>query len=105
MIPTAVYTSPNDSTPVEFRPNGGSYTTEGETTKISDVVIRAGGEDRDRPSPASNTPLGELRAQLTNVQDQINVFLTERMAVAKEKDAAGDIERRLLDEGHDEDLD
>lgn len=104
LIPTATYMSPGVPTGRKFHPGEGPHTTDGKTTQISEVVSKAGGEDRDRPSPASNTPLGQLRARLTTVQDQLNVFLTERM---KDEKGAGDddIERRLLDEGVDEDSD
>ncbi|ABN65691.2 predicted protein [Scheffersomyces stipitis CBS 6054] len=106
LIPTAVYSAADLEQPHEFHPGDGDHTTDGQTTQISEVVIKAGGEDRDKPSEARDTPLGHLRAQLTTLQDQINVFLTERMKseksaiTGKEED---DIERRILDDGVDED--
>ncbi|QWW23693.1 hypothetical protein CA7LBN_002494 [Candidozyma auris] len=87
LVPAATYSSPSESKPT-----------------ISDVVISAGGEDRDKPTPASKTPLGSLRAQLTTIQDQLNVFLTEKMS-NKRKHEDDDVERRILDEGIDEDSD
>lgn len=87
-------------------PGAGPHQTDGSTTQISDVVVKAGGEDRDRPSPPNNSQLGDLRAKLTTLQDKLNVFLTDRMKVAKELDTLDynhDIERRILDDGVDED--
>lgn len=84
----------------------GPHHTDGSTTQISDVVVKAGGEDRDRPSPASESYLGELRSKLTTLQDKLNVFLTDRMHLAKQSgtsDFNEDIERRVLDDGVDED--
>lgn len=104
LIPTATYTSPAFPEGREFHPGDGPHSTNGKTTQISEVVLKAGGEDRDRPSAASDTALGQLRARLTTVQDQLNGFLTERMKEEKAS-ADGDIERRLLDEGVDEDSD
>lgn len=105
--PSAVYTSPSHPQQFKFVPGEGPHSTQGKTTQISDVVIRAGGQDRDRPTQALDTYLGSLRAQLTTVQDKINEFLTERMADAKaqETNHTDEIERKLLDEGHDEDSD
>ncbi|KAK6457868.1 protein GON7 [Scheffersomyces xylosifermentans] len=106
LIPTAEYTAPDVPEGRKFYPGDGEHTTYGHTTQISDVVIKAGGEDRDRPSEAKDTPLGHLRAKLTTIQDQVNVFLTERMKQenlklsGKEEE---DIERRILDDGVDED--
>lgn len=92
--PTAEYTSPDKTQ--SFTAGAGPHTTNGATTQISDIVLKAGGVDRDRPSEAKDTYLGQLRGQLTTLQDQVNVFLTERMAGKKFDD---DIERRILDEG------
>lgn len=105
--PRAVYTSPSHPEPIEFTPGDGPHSTQGKTTQISDVVIRAGGQDRDRPTHALDTYLGSLRTELTTLQDKINEFLTERMAEAKMHgtDSTDEIERKLLDEGHDEDSD
>lgn len=100
MLPTATYTS-GDATH-DFHPGDGPHTTDGSTTQISDIVLNAGGEDRDKPSAAKNTAMGELRAALTTLQDQINVFLTERMRAEKANDT-DDIERKVLDEGVEED--
>lgn len=105
--PSAVYTSPSETQPVVFTPGEGPHTTDGKTTQISDIVIKAGGEDRDKPSAANNTPLGSLRAQLTTLQDQINGFLTTKMLNKRKLDeiADTDLERRILDDGVDEDSD
>lgn len=105
LIPTATYSSPSESRPVEFHPGDGPHSTDGTTTQISDIVIKAGGEDRDKPSAASNTPLGGLRAQITTLQDQLNVFLTEKMLNKRKLDEDDDVERRILDDGVDEDSD
>ena len=105
LIPTAEYTAPDISQQL-FHPGDGPHTTYGKTTQISDIVIKAGGEDRDKPSKHKDTTLGHLRAQLTTLQDQINVFLTERMQLEKDKikgqQIEEDVERRILDEGVDE---
>lgn len=98
--PTATYTSPDMAK--EFTVGAGPHTTNGKTTQISDVVLKAGGVDRDRPSEAKDTYLGNLRAELTTIQDQVNGFLTDRMTGKKFDD---DIERRILDDGVDEDSD
>lgn len=105
--PQATYTSPSDIQPVTFTPGSGPHSTDGKTTQISDIVIKAGGEDRDKPSPAKDTPLGSLRAQLTTLQDQINGFLTSKMLNKRKLDelADNDLERRILDDGVDEDSD
>lgn len=101
MEPSATYTSPSEPEGRTFTPGPGPHSTDGKTTQISDIVVKAGGNDRDKPSPAKDTTLGSLRAQLTTLQDQLNVFLTAKM-----KDTAdGDIERRILDDGVDEDSD
>lgn len=97
--PTATYRAP-DGTHKEFTVGSGPHSTSGNSTKISDVVIRAGGEDRDKPTEANDTPLGHLRAELTTLQDQVNEFLTQRM-----KGDDGDMERRVLDGGDEDDDD
>lgn len=88
-----------------------NHSTNGKTTQISDIVIKAGGEDRDKPSDHKDTPLGNLRAELTTLQDHLNIFLTERMKLEKLKNGGGDdnnksneqdLERRILDEGVEE---
>lgn len=99
LIPTAEYVSPSDRQ--SFHPGDGPHTTYGETTQLSDFVMKAGGEDRDKPSDAKDTPYGHLRARLTTLQDQINKFLTDKMKQDKIED--NEIERRILDEGVDED--
>ncbi|KAI0462249.1 hypothetical protein LJB42_004337 [Komagataella kurtzmanii] len=80
------------------------HTTNGQTTGPSDHVLQAGAVDRDGPSEASKNAMGLLRSQLTTLQDDINVFLTERMK-SQSNEAGLDVERRLLDEGVDEDSD
>lgn len=104
LVPSATYLSPSETKPVSFLPGDGPHSTDGKTTRISDIVINAGGEDRDKPSEANNTPLGSLRAQLTSVQDMLNSFLTEKMS-NKRKHEDEDVERRILDNGVDEDMD
>lgn len=106
LVPSATYLSPLEPQPLHFEPGTGPHSTDGKTTRISDIVISAGGEDRDKPSEARDTDLGALRAQLTTVQDQLNVFLTAKMLVKRKLDEAdAEIERRLLDDGVDEDSD
>lgn len=106
VVPTAVYESPSEAQPVTLVPGEGPHSTDGRTTRISDIVVKAGGEDRDKPSEARDTSLGQLRAQLTTLQDKINEFLTLKMLNKRKLDAQDrDIERRILDEGVDEDSD
>ncbi|RCK55570.1 EKC/KEOPS complex subunit GON7 [Candida viswanathii] len=102
LTPTAVYTAPDFETPKEFHPGDGPHSTYGLTNQISDIVIKAGGEDRDKPSEHNDTVLGNLRAEVTTLQDQINIFLTERMRLENDKANGGDVERRILDEGVEE---
>ncbi|EGW34849.1 uncharacterized protein SPAPADRAFT_57942 [Spathaspora passalidarum NRRL Y-27907] len=105
LIPTATYQAP-DIPHREFHPGDGPHTTSGTTTQISDHVINAGGEDRDKPTPHKDTPMGNLRAQLTTLQDQLNVFLTERMKLDKQgKSNEQELERKILDEAEDEEED
>ncbi|CCC71967.1 hypothetical protein NCAS_0I02990 [Naumovozyma castellii] len=86
-------------------------TTNGSTTGPSEHVLNAGQIDRDRPSDPklldntessspSYTPLSLLRMQLTGLQDDINIFLTERMEVAKMKKSklASDAEEKRIEE-------
>lgn len=104
--PTATYSSPTESEPVVLTPGEGPHSTDGKTTQISDIVIRAGGQDRDKPSAAKDTPLGQLRAELTTLQDKLNDFLTNKMSNKRKLDEENDdIERRILDDGVDEDSD
>ncbi|KAI5953304.1 GON7 [Candida jiufengensis] len=101
--PTATYKSNNILH--NFDIGEGPHTTNGKTTQISDIVINAGGEDRDKPSDHKNTPLGNLRASITTLQDHINEYLTERMKLGKSNIGSDDIERKVLDEGVEEEDD
>lgn len=104
--PTAVYTSPIEAEPVTLTPGEGPHSTDGKTTQISDIVIKAGGQDKDKPTPAKDTPLGQLRAELTTLQDKLNEFLTHKMSNKRKlEEENDDIERRILDDGVDEDSD
>lgn len=104
LTPIAKYTAPDLANEKVITVGDGPHTTNGKTTQISDIVLKAGGEDRDKPSEANDTPLGNLRAKLTSLQDNINIFLTERMKNEKESASSEkDIERRILDDGVDED--
>jgi protein GON7 len=98
LLPTATYTGPGVESKV-FEAGEGPHTTNGKTTQISDIVLKAGGEDRDRPTEAKDSLLGELRARLTTIQDNVNDFLTQRMKEKTEEE--DEIERRILD-GEDE---
>ncbi|CCD23071.1 chromatin DNA-binding EKC/KEOPS complex subunit GON7 NDAI_0B00370 [Naumovozyma dairenensis CBS 421] len=72
-------------------------TTNGMTTGPSEHVLNAGQIDRDRPSDPKllsgsssdvephYTELSKLRMHLTGLQDDINIFLTEQMELAKKK--------------------
>ncbi|CAH6721183.1 EKC/KEOPS complex subunit Gon7p [[Candida] jaroonii] len=98
--PIAEYSSPDINKTLTA--GDGPHSTNGKTTQISEFVTKAGGEDRDKPTEASDSQLGQLRAKITSLQDNINVFLTQRMKQVKDE---GDIERRILDDGVDEDSD
>lgn len=99
LVPSAEYVSPTESK--SFQTGDGPHTTNGSTTQLSDFVMKAGGEDRDEPTDANDTTYGHLRARLTTLQDQINIFLTDKMKQDKKDDS--EVERRLLDDGVDED--
>ncbi|ANB13105.1 Protein GON7 [Sugiyamaella lignohabitans] len=75
-----------------------------------DRSILAKEVDRDAPQEPSNSPLGNLRIKSMNMQQTINVFLTERMKQASGSATADeeDVEKKILDgddgmEGGDED--
>lgn len=84
LIPTAQYTSPDLTK--DFTPGDGPHTTNGKTTGPSDYVLNAGQVDKDASTESLGTNLGQLRAELTTIQDKVNIFLTERM---KEAAASG----------------
>lgn len=96
--PTAIYTANGVSK--TFVVGSGPHLTAGSTTGPSPAVLAAGGVDRDAPAAASDSAMGTLRAELTTLQDQLNGYLTARM-----QGDGGDVERRVLDEGVDEDSD
>lgn len=100
-VPRAVYSSPDIPAGKKFEPGDGPHSTYGITTRISDRVLNAGGQDRDKPSEAKDTPLGHLRARLTAVQDKLNIFLTERIDRQREeeKESSEKFEQKLLDVG------
>ena len=105
LTPTAIYIAPDIKSPKHFYSiNNEIHSTNGKTTQISDIVIKAGGEDRDKPSDHNDTLLGNLRAELTTLQDNLNIFLTERMKLDENKfdEQQQDLERRILDEGIEE---
>lgn len=111
VLPSATYSSPDlGSKFFEVDPSELRYqTTNGKTTGPSPHVLNAGQVDRDRPSDPRRsqsgeyTSLGQLRAQLTGLQDDINEFLTERMELAKRKKtklqkSSAEQERRIQEE-------
>ncbi|GME81122.1 unnamed protein product [Ambrosiozyma monospora] len=105
LLPTAEYAAPDLKKSFTIDPTQ-KHSTQGKTTGPSDHVLNAGAVDEDMPSAASDTQMGRLREYLTTLQDDVNTFLTERMqhsGSANDKD--NDIERRVLDEGVDEDDD
>lgn len=107
----AEYVSPDQRRSFVAGPHG---TTDGVTTGPSAYVLNAGQVDRDRPVEARSvagkvTYLGQLRNQLTGLQDDINEYLTLRMEAAKSKKLKTADEQRiekeintLLDGGDDE---
>ena len=106
-LPVAQYSAP-DGVETSFAPirdDPRYMTTEGRTTGPSDHVLNAGQIDRDKPSEPERTKdgsqltyLGQLRTQLTGLQDDINEFLTGRMELAKNKKKAGADEKRIQEE-------
>ncbi|KAG7196026.1 chromatin DNA-binding EKC/KEOPS complex subunit gon7 [Scheffersomyces spartinae] len=99
LVPTAIYKYKEET--VELIPGEGPHSTDGSTQQISEVVTNAGGIDRDKPSEHNDTSLGHLRARLTTLHDEINIFLTSRMKGGNSGDS-DDVERRVLD-GDDDD--
>ncbi|CDK25440.1 unnamed protein product [Kuraishia capsulata CBS 1993] len=106
LIPYAEYSSPDLSKKLTVDATL-THSTNGKTTGPSDHVLGAGAVDNDKPSEAKSSRLGALRGMLTTLQDDVNEFLTQRM---KDADAAhtraeeeADLERRVLDDGVDED--
>lgn len=93
-LPFAEYCAPDAKKSFSVDPANPRYqTTDGSTTGPSPHVLNAGQIDRDKPAPPKTTSdgqftaLGNLRAQLTGLQDDINHFLTDRMEQAKRKRA------------------
>ncbi|GMG21964.1 unnamed protein product [Ambrosiozyma monospora] len=103
LLPTAEYAAPHLKKQFMIDPTQ-KHSTQGKTTGPSDHVLNAGAVDEDMPSVASDTQMGRLREYLTTLQDDVNTFLTERMHNdGSSNDKDNDIERRVLDEGVDED--
>ncbi|KAH3899661.1 chromatin DNA-binding EKC/KEOPS complex subunit GON7 SCDLUD_003944 [Saccharomycodes ludwigii] len=95
-LPSAIYTAPNDNIGSHINhkftiedPNLPKYnTTNGKTSGPSEYLTKkaidsSNKEDiinKDNASmPSRDSFLGELRMQLTGLQDDINEYLTERM--------------------------
>ncbi|CAI4539843.1 ALH_1b_G0028340.mRNA.1.CDS.1 [Saccharomyces cerevisiae] len=106
-LPVAQYSAPDgvEKSFAPIRDDPRYMTTEGRTTGPSDHVLNAGQIDRDKPSEPERTKdgsqltyLGQLRTQLTGLQDDINEFLTGRMELAKNKKKAGADEKRIQEE-------
>ncbi|CAI1506720.1 hypothetical protein SEUBUCD646_0J00370 [Saccharomyces eubayanus] len=106
-LPMAEYSAPDgvnkSFVPIPDDPR--YLTTEGRTTGPSDHVLNAGQIDRDKPSEPKRvqggtqmTYLGQLRTQLTGLQDDINEFLTERMELAKNKKKKADADEKRIQE-------
>lgn len=102
MIPTGVYTHNGESTNFSSDVPISQLTTNGTTTGPSEYVLKAGIVDKDKPQEMDpKNALSILRARLTNLQDQVNSFLTTKMVndqISKET------ETKLLD-GADSDSD
>ena len=101
--PTALYTNTNNETETkEFTVSKdvSNLSSDGTTTGPSPYLLEStNGEyiDKDKPAPLNlGNPMGVLRGQVTDLQDQINVFLTERIQQSKN----GDVEE--IDEDEDE---
>ncbi|ODV95671.1 hypothetical protein PACTADRAFT_50363 [Pachysolen tannophilus NRRL Y-2460] len=111
LVPSATYSSP-DIPELIIKPDisHGNHTTLGKTTGLSSHLVNVTKDDlnftdKDIPSPHNKeSKLGQLRAVLTTLQDDINTFLTERMNKdsTETTDKDRDLERRILDEGVDE---
>lgn len=100
-MPSAIYTSPVDSANFESSHlQKSELTTLGKTSGPSEFVK----EDRDQPSAPAGNYYGELRCKLTYLQDELNVFLTDKMQVEKKSKDMEEVEKKLLDgdDGNDD---
>ncbi|CCH42975.1 hypothetical protein BN7_2521 [Wickerhamomyces ciferrii] len=96
--PSAIYSNP--STTKHFTINKtDKHTTNGKTTGPSQFVLDAGIIDKDQPSTPNQTYLGDLRSQVTTLQDDLNEFLTERMQRENSIGKEEEWEKTLLDGG------
>ncbi|GMF08088.1 unnamed protein product [[Candida] boidinii] len=111
LLPSCHYEAPDEIKDFAIDPSS-VHTTDGKTTGPSDHVLEAGAIDKDKPSQHKDSKIGRLRAYITTLQDDVNVYLTQRMKEAdKDKNSENiqqieqSIERRVLDDGVDEDDD
>lgn len=106
LVPIAVYRKKQNDEIIEVRltPGDGPHSTNGKTTGPSDYVINAGmKEDQDKSSDPADTNLGAMRAELTSLQDKINIFLTDEMKKNNGEEEDVDIEKIVADvESEDE---
>ncbi|KAH3680636.1 hypothetical protein WICMUC_000193 [Wickerhamomyces mucosus] len=98
-MPSAQYISPDQE--LLFKTN------QLDTSQLSTIGITSGPSeyvkiDRDQPSEAKDTFYGKLRCKITNLQDQLNIFLTEQMGKEKNDKDIVELEKKLLDGNDDE---
>ncbi|KAF6014864.1 hypothetical protein HII12_001282 [Brettanomyces bruxellensis] len=95
LLPTAKYSSSDIHK--EFSVDSTKpLTTNGTTTGPSDYIInltQGDYTDNNKPTNNKDTKTGRLRAYVTDLQDQVNIFLTERMEIEKKR--AKEAKRRL----------
>ncbi len=95
LLPTAKYSSSDINK--EFSVDSTKpLTTNGTTTGPSDYIInltQGDYTDKNKPTNNKDTKTGRLRAYVTDLQDQVNIFLTERMEIEKKR--AKEAKRRL----------
>jgi len=87
LLPVAKYQSSDinkEFTVDDSEPLSTNGTTTGPSDYITNVT-QGDYTDKNKPTENKDTKTGRLRAYVTNLQDQVNIFLTERMEVEKRK--------------------
>lgn len=104
-LPSAEYRSQDTTTKFTLESvQKENLSSEGATTGPSPYLLEStGGQyvDKDKPAPLNlNTDMGVLRGYVTKLQDDINVFLTERI---KSSGSVTDINEEEQNTGSDDD--
>lgn len=85
LLPSAVYSAPDVTKNFKVDPSK-PHSVNGKTTGPSDYLIQVTDgtyNDKDKPSENKDTRIGRLRTYITDLNDQVNVFLTERLEKEK----------------------